>query len=168
LSTVVWFTGLPSSGKSTLARAVAEELRLKGQACVVLDGDDVRAALAPRPGYGDQERDDFYLTLAQLAALVSSQGVPVLVPATAHARRYRDRARALVTNFIEVFVDTPPATCAARDSKGLYAASELGSVSTLPGAGSAYEPPRSADIIATQSEDATAKVVHAVAASFER
>ena len=62
-STVVWFTGLPSSGKSTLAQKVAMALRNGGTACVVLDGDDVRAALVPKPGYGEQQREELEQTI---------------------------------------------------------------------------------------------------------
>ena len=66
---VVWITGLPSSGKSTLAEKVAHRLRSAARSCVVLDGDAVRAALVPAPGYGPEARDAFYATLARLAAL---------------------------------------------------------------------------------------------------
>lgn len=152
---VVWFTGLPSSGKSTLARHVAEVLRPR-HACVVLDSDDVRAALVPKPGYDDAARDAFYDTLARLAAVIASQGLVVLVPATAHLRRFRERARTLAPAFLEVFVATPAAVCAERDDKGLYAASRAGRVDTLPGRGVAYEQPETPDVMAEGGEDRAA------------
>lgn len=143
---VVWITGLPSSGKSTLARRTAELV----ERSVVLDSDEVRAALTPPPGYDDAGREAFYETLAKLAALLASQQLVVLVPATANLRRYRDRARALAPAFVEVLVDTPLAECRRRDAKGLYAAPPA----TLPGVGAPYQPPLSPDLV-VRPEDRT-------------
>lgn len=136
---VVWFTGLPSAGKSTLARKVAARLDRP----VLLDGDEVRACLRPEVGYTDVERDAFYETLARLAALIASQGHVVLVPATANLNYFRMRARALAPRFIEVFVDTPLEECRRRDAKGLYAREE----EQLPGAGVVFEAPINPDVV---------------------
>ena len=128
---VAWFTGLPSSGKTTLARSVAGELRLRDVHAVVLDSDDLRAAIVPPVGYDDAARRHLYGTLARLAALIAREGHVVLVPATAHLRAFRDAARALAPAYLEIFVDTPIEECRRRDTKGLYAAH----VSQAPGAG---------------------------------
>jgi len=148
LGRVVWFTGLPSSGKSTLARRTAAALA--PQACVVLDGDEVRECLSPPPGYDDTSRDQFYETLAKLAATLASQGQVVLVAATAHRRAYRDRARALSPGLLEVFVDTPLSECARRDAKGLYASPP----SQLPGVGASYEAPLAPDLVVRPGDGA--------------
>jgi adenylylsulfate kinase len=145
---VVWITGLPSSGKSTLASRIAA--RVPGS--VILDGDEVRRALVPQPGYSDADRDGFYRTLANLSALLAEEGLTVLVPATAHRRCWRARARDLTPRFLEVFVDVPAAECRRRDAKGLYAQDLPG----LPGAGAIYEPPESADVVATGGDDSAA------------
>lgn len=144
---VVWFTGLPSSGKSTLAAAVAALLR-PAVPVAVLDGDEVRAALRPAPGYDDASRDAFYDTLARLAALLARQGLAVLVPATANLRRFRERARQLAPAFLEVFVDTPLEECRRRDAKGLYAAG----TAQVPGSGAAYEAPAAPELTAKPGE----------------
>lgn len=158
---IVWLTGLPSSGKSTLAAGVAEALRRRGEPVLVLDGDAVRAALVPPPGYDDAARAGFYATLAQLAALGARQGLTVLVPATAHLRRFREAARAMAPGrFVEVFVDTDPSTCRTRDAKGLYAAAIV--AGTLPGAGATYEPPEHADVVVRPGDEGVAKVLAAV------
>lgn len=165
---VVWLTGLPSSGKSTLAERAADALRERGCSCCVLDGDEVRASLVPAPGYDDAARDDFYETLARLAALLARQGLVVLVPATAHRRRYRDRARALAPKMLEVHVATDVDTCAARDAKGLYAKSAAGELATeVPGAGVGYEQPFAPDVVATggRDDEAIARIAALVAAS---
>jgi adenylylsulfate kinase len=154
---VVWLTGLPSSGKSTLARRLAEALRKSGRAVVLLDGDDVRASLVPAPCYDAVGRSDFYESLARLAALLAHQGFVVLVPATAHRAIYRRRAALLAPRFIEVLVDTPAERCAERDPRGLWAGAHAGRVDALPGAGVAYEPPEAPDVTATGGLDDAAR-----------
>ena len=145
---VVWFTGLPSSGKSTLAQRLAAALRREQRAACLLDGDEVRAALVPAPGYDAASREAFYATLAGLAALVAKQGLVAIVAATANRQSYRARARALAPRFIEVHLDVGVEVCAERDAKGLYAASKDGAVATLPGAGASYEPPPEPEVVA--------------------
>jgi len=156
--TIVWLTGLPSSGKSTLAERVLEELVACGQANVlVLDGDAVRAAIRPLHGYDEAGRDAFYETLARLAALLAARGPVVLVPATANRRSYRERARGLAPGpFLEIFVDTDLATCRARDAKGLYARAAQ-EVSTVPGAAVAYEAPLAPELVVRPDDQLAAR-----------
>lgn len=153
---VIWITGLPSSGKSTLAQRVRARLVKAGRPCAVLDGDDVRAALVPAPGYGARSRGRLYETLGRLAALLARQGLVVLVPASSNRRAYRARARVLAPRFLEVFVDVPLAECVRRDAKGLYAKARAGKVSQLPGIGTAYERPLAPEITARGGRDVRA------------
>jgi adenylylsulfate kinase len=146
---VVWITGLPASGKSTLAARVRAHLG----PVVVLDGDEVREALAAG-GFDRGGRDAFYATLGRLAALLAHQGHVVVVPATAPRRAHRDAARELAPRFVEVYVQTPLEVCAARDPKGLYAAARAGRAPALPGVGEPYEPPVDPDVIAGDDHDA--------------
>jgi adenylylsulfate kinase len=151
---VVWITGLPSSGKSTFAARLRDRLRAAGRAAVLLDGDAVRAALVPSPGYDDAGRAAFYETLGNLALALADPGGPiVLVAATAPRREHRDRVRARAARFVEVLVDTPAETCAARDPKGLWARARAGDAPTLPGAGAPYERPLAAEVLASGGED---------------
>jgi adenylylsulfate kinase len=151
--TVVWFTGLPSSGKSTLARRVSERLRSAGREPVLLDGDAVRAALVPAPGYDAAGRDAFYATLARLAAALARDGHLVLVAATASHHAHRAAARALAPRFVEVWLDVPADECARRDPKGLWARARAGEAPHLPGAGEPYETPERPDVAARGGED---------------
>ena len=115
---VVWVTGLPAAGKSTFARRLRDRLRAGGVAAAVLDGDAVRAALVPAPGYDPEGRAAFYETLGNLALALASDGLAVVVAATAHRRAFRDRVRARLSSgaeagngaprFVEVLVDAPP------------------------------------------------------------
>jgi len=145
---VIWFTGLPSSGKSTLAEAVRERLEHLTIPACILDGDAVRDALIPRPGYSAEQRDNFYETLARLAGVMAWQGLAVLVPATAHRRFYRERARELAPRFLEVYVKTALEECERRDAKGLFERARKGSLLEVPGVGLPYEEPAQPEVIA--------------------
>lgn len=150
---VVWFTGLPSSGKTRLARRVFSHLEECHRACCLLDGDRIRQILHPKPGYTPQARDDFYLTLGMLAAELAGQGLVVLVAATAYRRAYRDQVRALVPRFLEVWLNASIDQCRERDAKGLYEGFARGEVAGLPGEDLSFEPPDSPDVVASGSED---------------
>lgn len=149
---VIWLTGLPASGKTTLSREIQARLGHVGVTACVLDGDVMRATLAPDLGYSDAERDAFYAMLARLAAELAKQGLVVLVPATAHLRSYRKRARALAPRFLEVWVSTPVEACRKRDPKGLYASAGFGP-GHLPGVDIPYEEPEHAEVTASGGED---------------
>ncbi|MET0790100.1 MAG: adenylyl-sulfate kinase [Polyangiaceae bacterium] len=163
---IVWLTGLPSSGKSRLARRAQAQLIQDGVACCVLDSDRVRSLLHPRPGYLPAERDDFYRTLGGLALELEQQGLIVLVPATANRRIYRDEVRARALHFIEVWMNAPLDECRRRDAKGLYAHFSSGEVHGLPGEDSTYEEPAAAEVSAHggDDEDALSEVLRRVRA----
>jgi adenylylsulfate kinase len=150
---LVWISGLPSSGKSTLASAACDRLRRAGIASCVLDGDAVRAALVPPPGYAAAERERFYRTLGNLAALLAGQGLVVLVAATAHRSEYRAHARAQVGVFLEVEVATPLEECRRRDTKGLYAAFAARHLDGVPGEDLAYERAGEPALVASGGHD---------------
>ena len=150
---VVWFTGLPSSGKSSFAGRVQQRLLESGRACCTLDSDRVRELLKPMPGYTEPERDDFYTTLGNLAGQLAQQGLVVLVPATSSKRSYREHARFHAPHFIEVWLDAGLEECRLRDGKGLYARFARGLVTDLPGEDVSYEPPTSPEVRASGGED---------------
>jgi adenylylsulfate kinase len=162
--TLVWITGLPSAGKSLLGRAIQSELKVRGVAACLLDGDDVRNVLVPQPGYDAESRDHFYATLGNLAVLLAGQPLVVLVAATAHRRAYRDSARSRVERFVEVWVDTPLEEVRRRDSKGLYAGYSLGERHAIPGEDLVYEPPLAPEVVAHggADPDALTRVVRLV------
>ena len=137
----VWLTGMPASGKTTLAHALQTHLAAQGIPAILLDSDDLRPILTPQPTYTPDERDRFYAILGQLAAWLTRQGLNVLIAATANRRAYRDQARRLIPRFAEVYVACSLATCQARDPKGIYARAQAAAQDTVPGLGAAYEPP---------------------------
>ena len=135
-SFAVWLTGLPASGKSTLAAQLAAALRRQGIRPAVLESDALRPILTPHAQYSAADRDSFYAQLAAIGVLLTRQGIPVLFDATANLRRYRDAARLAIPAFFEVYVDCPLPVCQARDPKGIYRAA-----ANVPGLHAPYEPP---------------------------
>ena len=143
----VWVTGLPASGKSTLAAALAAQLARRGIDVTVLESDTLRKIFTPHPNYGEQERETFFAQMVWIGALLARHGVPVIFDATANRRRYRDPARQQIPRFLEVYVDSPLEVCMARDPKGIYRKGREGGSSTVPGLQSAYEAPLNPDVI---------------------
>jgi adenylylsulfate kinase len=142
----VWITGLPASGKSSLASALKTQLAARGIDVAVLESDELRRTLTPDRGYDEKERDGFYHQLVYLGILLVSHGVPVIFDATANRRAWREEARRAISDFLEVYVDCPTEICEARDPKGIYRRAKSGEISSLPGLQMEYEPPETPEI----------------------
>ena len=138
---VIWLTGLPAAGKTSLAYALQEKLDEEGIKTIIIDSDDFREILTPHPTYTEAERRWFYEVLAWLAAWLAQNGINVIVAATANLRIYRDRAREQIERFAEVYVKCPLSLCRERDPKGIYALADANQSDTVPGIGAPYEPP---------------------------
>lgn len=142
----VWLTGLPASGKSTIAAALKPKLEAVGHIVEVLESDAVRRVLTPAPTYSREERDLFYRALAFMGSRLVAHGVTVIFDATANRRAYRDFARSLIPRFIEVAVVCPLDLCMKRDYKGTYQRGQRGESSTVPGLQDPYEAPLNPDV----------------------
>jgi adenylylsulfate kinase len=142
----IWLTGLPASGKSTIAAAVRPRLEALGLHVEVLESDAVRQILTPTPSYSHEERDLFYRALAFLCSRLVAHGVTVIIDATANRSVYRDFARDLVPDFFEVAVECPLDICMARDRKGTYRKGLAGESTTVPGLQDRYEAPVSPEL----------------------
>ncbi len=146
MSMTVWLTGLPSSGKSTIATDFAK--RMKGAyPTEVLDGDVVRREFFPELGYSKEDRTENVRRIGAMAALLARHGVIVVVPVIAPYQEARTQVRRRHEeqgiDFIEVFVDADLETCMNRDVKGLYQRARSGEISGLTGYDDPYEPPES-------------------------
>jgi adenylylsulfate kinase len=141
----IWLTGLPSAGKTTIARAVAAELTRRGRRVELLDGDVVRQTLCADLGFSRADRDRNVARIGFVAALLAKHGVAVLAPVISPYAAARAEVRAqhaeLGVPFLEVHVATPVAECAVRDVKGLYARQRAGELRGLTGVDDPYEPP---------------------------
>ena len=163
----VWLTGLPASGKSTVARALAAGLARKGIRAAVLESDAVRREITPNAGFGVAERDAFYATLSYLARMLALHGVPVIVDATANRRAYRDRARAAIPRFLEAYVRCPLAVCQARDPKGIYRRGAEGTARNVPGVSAPYEPPLMPEVVVDGERNDPAVAARRIIAALE-
>ncbi|CUA89534.1 sulfate adenylyltransferase, large subunit [Chelatococcus sambhunathii] len=148
-SLAVWFTGLPGSGKSTIANLVERKLHALGRHTTVLDGDDLRQGLNADLGFDLASRAENVRRAGEVARLMLDAGLVVLCAFVSPVRADRERLRERFApgEFVEVFVDTPAEVCAARDPKGLYAKAQDGKIATFTGVGQGYEPPLSPDLV---------------------
>ncbi|MEU0286822.1 adenylyl-sulfate kinase [Streptomyces sp. NPDC005908] len=146
----VWLTGLPSAGKSTLARAVAARLRAAGRRVEVLDGDEVRRFLSQGLGFSRADRHTNVQRIGFVAQTLAAHGVLVLAPVIAPYADSREAVRARHeangTAYVEVHVATPVEVCAVRDVKGLYARQAAGELTGLTGVDDPYEAPHRPDL----------------------
>ncbi len=150
----IWLTGLPSAGKTTIARALAQRLTEAGRPVEVLDGDEARQVLTAGLGFSRADRDENVRRIGYVADLLSRNGVDVICAVISPFRGARDEVRDRhATNtpddparFVEVWVSTPVEVCSVRDVKGLYARQRAGEISGLTGVDDPYEPPIAADL----------------------
>jgi sulfate adenylyltransferase len=163
---IVFFTGLPGAGKSTLARALHQRLTELGRTVTLLDGDEVRALLSSGLGYSRAHRDLNVLRIGYVAAEIARHGgisiCAQIAPYAAARVEVRRRASA-VGDFLLVHVATPIEVCERRDPKGHYAKARAGLLPAFTGVSDPYEPPQDADLsIDTQNctpQDAVQTIV---------
>lgn len=147
----IWFTGLPASGKSTIAVAVERALVDSGQVAYLLDGDNIRHGLSDDLGFSAGDRAENIRRVGHLTRLFADAGVVALASLVSPLKSDREIARALNDAarlpFIEVYVATPRQECEKRDPKGLYARARAGELKGLTGVDAPYEPPENADLV---------------------
>ena len=145
---VLWFTGLSGSGKSTVANLLEKKLHAAGKHTYILDGDNVRHGLNRDLGFTDQDRVENIRRVAEVARLMADAGLIVIVSFISPFKAERRMARELLGQgeFVEVFVDTPFEECAKRDPKGLYARALSGAIKNFTGVDSPYETPENPEI----------------------
>ncbi|MDP8992560.1 MAG: adenylyl-sulfate kinase [Actinomycetota bacterium] len=159
----VLFTGLPSAGKTTIARALEKRLLDEGRKVEVLDGDVVRTHLCKGLGFSREDRDENIRRVGFVADMLSRNGVVVLCSVIAPYRAVREEVRAFHTGrFLEVYVSTPVDVCAERDVKGLYARQRAGEISGLTGVDDPYEAPLDPEVVVPAHTQSVEESVEAV------
>jgi bifunctional enzyme CysN/CysC len=147
---VVWMTGLPSSGKSTIAAAVEQHLVGAGRSAYLLDGDNLRHGINGNLGFSPEDRAENVRRAAHVGALLADAGSVALVSLVSPYAADRELARRICEErgieFVEVFVNTPLEECERRDPKGLYAKARAGEISGFTGVDAPYEPPERPDL----------------------
>jgi bifunctional enzyme CysN/CysC len=145
---VLWFTGLPGAGKSTIANLVEANLNARGIHSILLDGDNIRHGLNKNLGFTETDRVENIRRVGEVARLMTEAGLIVLCSFISpfRAERQMVRERLAEGEFIEIFVDAPLAECIARDPKGLYRRALAGEIKNFTGVDQPYEAPETPDM----------------------
>ncbi|MEA3560152.1 MAG: adenylyl-sulfate kinase [Candidatus Omnitrophota bacterium] len=143
----LWFTGLPCSGKTTIADLVADELKSKGYKVERLDGDVVRKSLSRDLGFTREDRNENLERITFVSKLLTRNGVIVLTSFVSPYRKIRQYARREIGSFIEVFVKCSLEVCKERDVKGMYKKAHEGHIENFTGVSHPYEEPENPEII---------------------
>jgi adenylylsulfate kinase len=151
---VIWLTGLPGSGKTTISRILEPRLTELGLKVEPLDGDEVRVWLSPGEAFTREDREKHLRRVAHICQLLSRNGVVVIAAFVSPYRTSRDYARSITPNFVEVFVKAPVELCMSRDPKGLYKKAKEGVVKNMTGVSDPYEEPWDAEIVVDTSHAA--------------
>jgi len=163
----IWFTGVPASGKSTLARGVEKALKERGVKIENLDADEIRANLSPDLGYTAKDRDLNTKRLAFMGKMLTRNGVSAIVAAVSPLREHRDRARKMVDNFVEVWSKASLEECKKRDPKGLYKRAERGEINDIAGWHMPYEEPEKAEVVVDTDKETVEQSVAKVLLALE-
>ena len=144
-----WLTGLPSSGKSTLARGLAAKLAESGYDYQILDGDEIREQLSKGLGFSREDRDENVRRIGYVAHLLANHGTiaicPVISPYASTRRQVREFHAP--NQFMEIYIATPVEICEDRDVKGLYAKARAGEITSMTGIDDPYEAPHNPELV---------------------
>lgn len=152
----IWITGLPGSGKSTVAQTLLEKLKERGIHAQIVSSDMLRKVVTPKAKYTKEERDMVYDAIIFVAELLTRNGVNVVIDATGNRRKYRNHARKKISRFMESYVRCPLEVCIKRESrrgktfyapKGIYKKAFMGESATVPGIGVPYEEPLNPEVV---------------------
>lgn len=149
----LWLTGLPASGKSTIATAIVSELARLGIACELLDGDVVRTNLSKGLGFSREDRETNVLRVGFVCGLLNKYGVNTVVALISPYQATRDKLRNSLPNFLEVYVSCPLEVCIERDPKGLYKRALSGEIAEFTGISDPYEAPQQPDLVLSTHSD---------------
>lgn len=163
----VWFTGLSGAGKTTISRAVEQQLRDRNRLVEILDGDIVRQNLTKGLGFSKEDRDENIRRIGFVAHLLTRNGVIVLVSAISPYREIRQEVRERIGDFIEVYVNAPLEVCEQRDVKGLYKKARSGEIKQFTGIDAPYEAPVKPEVVCRTDMESEAESVAKVLRTLE-
>jgi adenylylsulfate kinase len=146
---VIWLTGLPGSGKTTLAFVVAEKLTENGYFCQILDGNMLRNGINRDLGFSLDDRAENIRRAAEISKILINNGIIALCSFISPTNKIRNIAKEIIgpNDFIEIYISTPIEVCEARDHNGLYKKARLGEIQDFSGISSVYEKPDHPDLV---------------------
>lgn len=162
---IVWLTGLPASGKTTIAVHLEKLLHEEGRQCYRLDGDNIRHGLNSNLGFSQEDRDENIRRIGEVAKLYVDSGFIVITSFISPYRKVRDRVRASIKrekDFIEVYLDCSLQECERRDPKGMYAEARAGRIREFTGISAPYEKPDNHEIILNTMDDKVEECVELI------
>ncbi len=161
---VIWFTGLPGSGKTTLARALERRLFDEGSLVYLLEGETIRFGLSSDLGFSEKERREQTRRLAEVANLFKRAGIVTIVTSVSPFKEDREFARRMIgpDRFVEIYADSPLEACKKRNPHGIYTKAERGEIKGVTGIDSPYEPPESPDITLKTGEIALDEMLETI------
>ena len=163
----LWFTGLPCSGKSTVAERAEEALLERGINVELLDGDVVRTNLSKGLGFNKEDRDTNIRRIGFVCHLLTRNGVVAIGAAISPYRAIRDENRKLIGRFVEVYVECPLEVCKQRDVKGMYAKAERGEIKEFTGVSDPYEEPLDPEVIINTDKETVEESVAKILRTLE-
>lgn len=143
----LWITGLPASGKSTIAELVQNHFKSKNIPVMILDGDEIRKTLSKDLGFSPDDRKEHNRRAIEIAKLLVKNGITTIIPLISPYRETRELARKEIPNFVEIYTKATLDTCIKRDPKGLYKKAQKGEIKNMTGLQSPYEEPQNPEII---------------------
>ncbi|MFN3813548.1 MAG: adenylyl-sulfate kinase [Aquificaceae bacterium] len=148
-SMAVWFTGLPASGKSTIAHATEKKLYELGIRTYTLDGDNIRHSLCSDLGFSKKDRDENLRRVAEVVKLFVDAGIIALAAFVSPLKEQREKVKSIIgrEDFLEIYCRCPVEVCESRDPKGMYKKAILGKIEEFTGISSPYEEPENPDLV---------------------
>ena len=162
-----WFTGLSGSGKSTLGRALGAYLVDVSVNFELIDGDEIRRDLCRDLGFSKEDRDENIRRIGYVAGLLNRHQIAVIVAAISPYRKAREAVREQIPQFLEIHMDCPLSTLAARDVKGLYRKAFAGEIQRFSGVSDTYEAPLSPDLYLNSGEQSEEECLSLIVSKLE-
>jgi adenylylsulfate kinase len=162
----IWLTGLPCSGKTTLAKRLKAGLALKGIRAVHLDADEIRGTLNSDLGFSEKDRSENLRRAAHVARLLNDHGVQVIASFVSPTAKMRRMIRGIVKGMKLVYLKCPVDVCESRDVKGMYAKARKGLIKGFTGVSAPFEAPLKADLVVDTSQHSIGYCVRKISERF--
>jgi len=165
---VIWLTGIPASGKTTLANELKKYYDQNSHPCDILDGDEIRKTLSKDLGFSPEDRKEHNRRVIFIAKILAKNGVTTIIPLISPYRETRNNARKELPNFFEVWVKASLDECKRRDPKGLYKKAEAGELQNLTGLRAPYEEPQNPELIVDTENHTVEESVNLIISTLKK
>ena len=165
---VIWMTGIPASGKSTIATLLKEYYQKQNIPADILDGDEIRNTLSKDLGFSPQDRKEHNRRVIIVAKLLAKNGITTIIPLISPYRETRELARKEIPNFVEVYVKASVEECIRRDPKGLYKKAQAGEITNMTGLQSPYEEPTNPELVLDTEKNTPQECLDAIISKLKQ